>query len=670
MPPKTLPTTCMLDCPDACALAVTTDAGRALKIDALHRTGPNADFICRKVRGFARHVQDPRRVVWPQRRVGRKGEGRFERITWDEAIDTIARRFEDARARWGGEAILPYHYGGSNGLLSDGLLDALFFARIGASRLEKTLCAAPTTAAATAMYGKMPGVAFEDVAAAQCVIVWGGNPRGSNIHLMPYLKAARAQGAFVAVVDPVRTVGPTDCDLHVAVRPGTDLPLALALARCWNAWGVIDRAFLADHADDAEPLLAAAERWTLDRAAAATGVEAGTIERLAHEFASRSPAMIRCGWGPERNRNGTRSIAAILALPALLGKFGVRGGGYTMSNSGAVRFDREGVLGPLAWNTRSLNQSALGHLLTGDLDPAIRGLFVYNCNPAVTAPDQRSVLRGLAREDLFTVVFDQVATDTAAYADILLPATTFLEHWDVRVGYGRYAVGLARPVLPAAGEAKSNVEVFGMLARAMGLSDEPFGWTQEEAARRVLAHLAVPGTPALDPDRPDGRWTPTFDRERPVQFRSVFPATADGKIHLAPSLLGDEPYRFDDIDDERYPLRMISPATSRLVNSTLGQYALPVLYVELHPDDAAARGVEDGDPVRVYNELGDVVCRARVSAHVRPGVAVIPKGAWRMSSGNGLTSTALCPAHVDPLSGGACYNDARVEVRREDAARR
>jgi anaerobic selenocysteine-containing dehydrogenase len=510
----------------------------------------------------------------------------------------------------------------------------------------------------------MPGVAFEHFAHAQCIVVWSGNPRASNTHLMPHLKEARRRGAFVAIVDPVRTLGPTDSDLHLPVRPGTDLPLALALARCWREWGRLDMTFLAANADGVEAFFTQADTWPLERAARVTGVAAEAIERLAREFADRSPAVVRCGWGPERNRNGCQAIAAILALPALTGKFGVRGGGYTLSNSGAVSFDRDAVIGALPADTRSLNQSELGRILTEESEPPIRGLFVYNCNPAVTAPDQNAVLAGLARDDLFTVVSEQVLTDTAAYADIVLPATTFLEHWDVRVGYGRYAIGLARPVVHPSGEAKSNVDVFGMLGRAMGMADPVFGWTQEEAAHRVLAGLDVPGSPTLDPETPSGRWIPSFEGGGPVQFGTVAPRTADGKIHLAPPILGDRPYEYIEGGDGQFPLAMISPATSRLVNSTMGQYALPELYAEIHPQDAAARGISDGDRVRVFNDRGEVLCRGRVRDRVRPGVIVIPKGAWRASSANGRTSTALCPAHVEPVAGGACFNDARVEVER------
>jgi len=663
MADTTVRTTCPLDCPDACTLDVTVRDGDLVRIDGSPDHAVTAGYICSKVRGFARHVRHESRLLQPLRRIGPKGTGTFERIGWDEAIATVAERLARVVRERGGEAVLPYHYGGSNGVLSDSFLDHLFFARLGASRMEKTLCAAPATAVAVGMYGKMPGVAFEDYAEARCIVLWGGNPKVSNIHLMPFLKEAKRRGAFVAAVDPVRTLADSEADLHLPVRPGADLPLALAMIRWWEARGALDRAFLGEWTSGAETLLERAREWTLERAEVATGVPAADIERLATELAGRTPAVIRCGWGLERNRNGGQAIAAILAMPALLGTFGVRGGGYTLSNSGAVRFDRDAVLGPLDWRTRCLNQSELGKQLTDHLDPTVAALFVYNCNPAVSTPNQNRVLAGLAREDLFTVVFDQVMTDTARYADIVLPATSFLEHWDVRVAYGRYVVGLTRPAIPPAGEAKSNVEVFGLLGRAMGFTDQGFGWTQAEAAAKVLDALRTSDGEHLEPVDDGSTWRPAFDGGRPVQFSSVFPLTADRKAHLAPAALGPSPYRWEAVTDERHPLTLISPATSKTVNSTMGQYALPKLYVEIAPEDARARGIADGDEVLVYNDLGEVVCRARVTDRVRSGVVLIPKGAWRRSSPSNATATALCPDHVSAVGGGACYNDARVQIR-------
>src|SRR5213593_2086118 len=465
-------TTCPLDCPDTCSLEVTTAAGRIVSI--AEKDEKNGGFICGKVRRFSARVHGSARVLYPMRRAGAKGSGRFERISWPEAIDEIAGRLTRIRNRWGGEAILPYHYGGSNGMMTDGLVDSLFFARLGASRLARTLCAAHTTAIAAAMYGKMPGIAFEDYADARFILVWGANPRGSNIHLIPFLRQARRRGAFVAAVDPIRTLSSHEVDLHVPVYPGADLPVALAMIGFWKERGLLDGRFLAAHATHLEPLLEAAGRWSIERAASAARVEAAEIRRLALVYAESNPAALRVGWGLERNRNGGRAIAALLAMPALLGKFGVRGGGYTLSNSGAVRVDRTAVLGDVPWTTRELNMTELGRLLDPAFAPPVKALLVYNCNPAVTVPDQNAVLRGFEREDLFTVVHEQAMTDTALYADVLLPATTFLEHYDLRAGYGRYVLGGVRPALEPIGEARPNYELFAMLGRAFGFEDEAF----------------------------------------------------------------------------------------------------------------------------------------------------------------------------------------------------
>jgi len=660
MSDQTVQTICPLDCPDGCLLDVTVRDGRVVQIEGSHDNPVTAGFICSKVRGFARRLYGDIRLEHPLRRVGAKGDGAFEVIPWKEAVREICDQFGEIRDRWGGEAILPYHYGGSNGLVTDELLDHLFFARVGSSRLDKTLCAAPTTAVARGMYGKMPGVAFEDYVHARCIVVWGANPKASNIHLMPFLKEARARGAFVAVVDPVRNLTAAESDLHLPVRPGTDLPLALAIIRLWHEWDLLDRAFLAEHAVGLEPLMDRAGEWTLDRAASESGVPAEAIERLAHEFANRDPAVIRCGWGPERNRNGGQAIAAILAMPALLGKFGVRGGGYTLSNSGAASLDRDGLLGSLGWSTRLVNQTELGAVLTDGLDPPIKALFVYNCNPAVTVPDQESVLRGLARGDLFTVVFDQVMTDTARYADLILPATAFTEHVDVRAAFGNYVVGRVQPLVQAPGEAKSNTELFGLLGREMGFADEAFRWSDGDAGRKVVESLVMNGSPILDVE--STVWSYDFPGSTPVQFEHVFPRTGDGKVHLTPAALGDAPFVYLSDVASQYPLALVSPATTRTTNSTMGEYAIPELYVEMNPVDASNREIADDEQVRVFNELGEVVCRVRIRDRIRQGVVLIPKGSWQHASPNRRCATALCPATVSSVGGGACYNDARVEI--------
>jgi anaerobic selenocysteine-containing dehydrogenase len=508
-------------------------------------------------------------------------------------------------------------------------------------------------------------VAFEDYCHAQFILLWGANPKASNIHLVPFLRQAKKNGAFVAVVDPLRNFSSREVDLHLPVFPGADLPVALALIHLWKETGKLDREFLREHADGLAPLLEQAEAWPVERAAAEARVAPDAILTLAWAYAAASPAVLRCGWGLERNRNGGQAAAAILALPALLGKFGLRGGGYTMSNSGAAKLDLKKVFGEYSWQTRVLNMTQLGALLNGELEPPIKALYVYNCNPAATVPDQNAVLQGLAREDLFTVVHEQVMTDTAKYADVLLPAPTFLEQREIKKAYGSYVVGGVQPAIPACGEAKPNEEVFAALGRALGWHDQPFSWDTSTCMRKVAEALTLAGRPA-DAALFEAGESQRFDfpGPAPVQFQTVFPQTPDGKIQLTPAALGVEPFRYQPIGDEKFPLALVSSATSKMITSTLGEFNYPELRVTLNPQDAAARSIAEGNPVRVFNQLGEVVCRADLSDRLREGVVVIPKGAWRKSSRNGRTATVLCPATISEVGGGACYNDARVEVEK------
>jgi anaerobic selenocysteine-containing dehydrogenase len=344
-------TSCVLDCPDACSLEVTIEEGRVTKIGPGTGNDVTRNFICSKVGRFADRLYHPDRLLYPMRRLGKKdskGEARFERIDWDSALGTIAERFREIRDTEGGEAILPYNYGGSNGFLTDDLVDSAYFARLQASRLGKTICAAPTSEVAKGMYGKMAGVGFPDYPEAELILIWGANPRASNIHLVPLLQDAKERGAFIALVDPIRTLSADLIDLHLPVYPGADLPLALGMIHYWAETSRLDRAFLDGNAVELETLLAAASEWSLDRAAKEARVDRASVRLLADRYAEASPAILRCGWGLERNRNGGQAAAAILAMPMLLGKFGRRGGGYTLSNTGAGKLDASKL-----WDTSS-----------------------------------------------------------------------------------------------------------------------------------------------------------------------------------------------------------------------------------------------------------------------------------------------------------------------------
>ncbi len=660
-------TTCVMDCPDACSLTVDLDGDKVTRLDGHDDHPITAGFICSKVRNFTKRLYHPDRLLYPLARTGPKGSGSFERISWDEAIARIAARFSQILASHGGEAILPYYYGGSNGYLTHNFTDALFFARLGASRLDTTICAAPTGAAYQAVYGRMPGVAYEDFVHARFILIWGTNPKATSIHLIPFLKEAKKRGATIAVIDPVNHFSKNEIDLHLPILPGTDLVLALGLIDFWRRRGLLDQAFIDAHTVGAEGLLEAARHWPLERVAQTCRLPIGDIEKLAETYAAAEPALLRCGWGQERNFNGAHASAAILALPALIGKFGQRGGGFTMSNSRAFSFDNAGLLQMPPQPTRLLNMTLLVDLLAEVNDPPIRALFVYNNNPLATTPDQNGLIAQLSSEELFTVVSEQVFTDTALYADIVLPATTFLETHDVKRGYGAYVVGGTRQLVPPAGEARSNHETFSALARAIGFEDEAFGWSLDQAFDQIAAKVRTPQGEAIDVAKLQaGGVQGAFNDGNPIQFVTHMPLTASGKVELCPAVLGTEPYLFHAIEDADHPLTLISPASGKLITSTFGEFNLNKLEASLHPDEAASRGIADGDRVRVFNRIGEVHCHAAVTDKVRPGVLHLPKGAWRKSSLNGKTSTALIPAKIEPVAGGACFNDARVQISRLD----
>jgi len=656
-------TTCNMDCPDGCALEVSVTDGRIVSVGPA--VGAGTEFICGKVANFAKRVYHQERVMHPLRRSGPKGSGHFEVISWAEAIEAIGERLLAAREDFGGESIVPYHYGGSNGAITDGLLDDLFFARLGASRLAKTICAVPATEVAVGMYGKMPGVAFEDYEEAQCILIWGANPKGSNIHLVPFLRRAKGNGAFIASIDPRNNFGPGEIDLHLPVMPGQDLPVALAMINRWRQQEVFDWPFLREHSHGLEPLLESAAEWNLERAASTAGVRSSDIAYIADRLAESSPAVVRCGWGLERNRNGAQAIAAVLAIPAVLGKFGVRGGGYTLSNNGGARFDRDAVIGPLDWTTRELNMTQLGRQIdpasAAPLDTPVKVLFVYNANPVASTPDQVAIERGLARDDLFTVVHDQVLTDTARWADIVLPAATFLEGTDLRMSYGDYVAGGIRPVVEPVGESRTNMQVFSALARNLGMIDEAFEWSDAEILQRVVRETTLAGKQAGEAVAAGQREHYGFGGGNPIQFETVQPQTADGKVQLTPDQLGPDPFAWLEPANS-FPLAMVTAGDRRLINSTFGETSIDHLTIAVHPDDAARRGVATGSAVRVFNQLGEVHCRARVTDKVRSGVVWLPKGAWKRSSINGATSTALCPDDAQVVGDAACFNDARVDV--------
>ncbi len=658
---STVRTACPLDCPDACSLDVTVEHGRIQAIDGAEGDDNpvTRKFICAKVRRFGERVYSEERLLYPAVRKGPKGRATFERVTWSEAIDLVARRMTEIAQTRGAEAILPYYYGGSNGLLTQNTNDLELWRRFGTSRLATTVCAAPTGAANQALYGKMPGVTYQDYVHAKLIILWGVNPSASGIHLIPYLKEAQSAGATLVVIDPRRTSLAKKADLHLAPRPGTDLPLALALHRVLFEEGHANLAFLAAHTHGSERLREAAAPWTIEKAAAEAQVDAADLRRLADLYVQSSPALVRCGWGLERNRNGGSAAAAVLALPSVAGKFGIRGGGYSMSNSTAFGLKSSQWLDTPEPPTRLVNMNHLGRALTTYDNPPVDMLFVYNCNPLTTVPDQNRILAGLSREDLFTVVFEQVLTDTARYADVLLPATTFLEQYDIAKAYGPITLQLVRPVIEPSGEARTNAQVFSELAERLGIGSAE---DELDTLLRVTGRMDGPGRELME----RGYATPPHDGA-PVQFVDVFPLTPDRKVNLDPQAIAhDAPaglYGYQpDPATEAFPLVLISPASEKTISSTLGELRERAAMLHIHPADAAARGISQSDAIRVFNALGEMQCPAHLTADVRPGTVAFSKGVWRKNTYNGSTSNALVPDSLSDLGGGACFNDARVQV--------
>jgi len=441
--------------------------------------------------------------------------------------------------------------------------------------------------------------------------------------------------------------------------------VALAMHRFLFEQGLADQEFLDEHANGADQLRERASEWTIDHAASVAGLDAALLENVAEMYADISPAVIRCGWGLERNRNGGNAALAVLALPTVAGKFGVRGGGYSMSNTGAWTHSPEDWIGAPEPNTRLVNMNHLGRALLDYRDPPVQMLFVYNCNPAVTMPNQNKVLEGLARQDLFTVVFDQVMTDTAALADVVLPATTFLESYDIVTSYGLSTMQLAKPAIDAVGQARPNVEVFAELANRLGLA------ASGEHTTDVETLLAVTGTMPDEVGRDlMGAGIVTDPAGgAPIQFVDVSPRTPDGKVQLFPEALDHQTpsglYRYQEHPaTSEYPLNLISPATEKTINSSLGELRRGPASLHMHPDDAEPRGLSTGDTVRMFNPLGEVHSPLRLNPDMRRGTVGLPKGLWRMSTLNGSTANALVSDDLTDIGGGAVFNDVRVEVAR------
>jgi anaerobic selenocysteine-containing dehydrogenase len=664
---------CTLDCPDTCSLTVSVENERIVEVRGSRANPYTAGVICTKVaQSYPDFVHGAGRLRHPLRRAGAKGEGRFVPVSWDEALDIVYDRFTAVVAKHGPQAIVPLNYAGPHGMLAGGSMDLRFFHRLGASLLDRRpLCGGVRTEAWVGTFGPTPGMPPEQAVHARLIVAWGNNVTWSNLHLTPIIHRAQKAGAKLVVVDPRRTKVAAQADLHLAIRPGTDVVLAWAVAAELERRGALDRAFIESHVTGVEEYMASARAFGLDEAARVCGLPEEQIRQLTDWYQHISPAAISVGNGLERNQNGGSGIRAVFALPALAGKFGVLGGGLINGASFAFpktpgRLQRPDLVPA---GTRTLNIIDIGrHLTDPQCSPPIEALFIYNHNPLVVHPDQNRLRRGLAREDLFVVGADVVMTDSLAYADVVLPACSHFEHDDLYPAYGQHWLQRAEAVIPRQGEALANTEIFRRLAARFGFSDGPFMATDAELMDEALdsadARLGGVRPSALPTDR---AMAMTVNGQQAILFANVFPRTPSGKVELASTYL-EQKYgaRLPTWRSYRspFPLALISPASDKRITSTFGglrgSEATPPL--EMHPRDARDRHLRTGMRVKVWNDLGEVHLPLRISETVPPGVVSSLKGAWMRTSDNGQTVSALCPTHHADISEGACFNDTRVEV--------
>jgi anaerobic selenocysteine-containing dehydrogenase len=649
-------------------------------------------YLCQKVARYLERTYHPDRLKWPMKRTGPKGAGQFTRIGWDEAIDLIGQRFQEIAASPDGpQAILPYSYCGTMGKLQGSSLDRRFFHRLGASLLDRTICATAGAAGCDVTLGTRAVIDPETVAESRYIINWGSNTSVTNLHLWAIMHQARKAGARIVTIDPYRSKTSQRSDWWLPIRPGTDAALALGMMHILWRDGLQDEDYLSRYCQGADALRERALReYPPERVAAITGIPVPDIERLTHEYGTIRPSMIRLNYGLQRHAGGGMAVRTITCLPAIIGAWRDVGGGALLSTSklypfNATRLERPDLFPP---GTRTINMVQLAEALHGELGPPlVRALYVYNANPAAVCPDQARVLQGLKREDLFTVVHEQFPTDTVDYADIVLPATTQLEHFDLHGSYGHLYVQVSQPAIAPLAEAKSNNDVFRLLARRLGFEPALFG-SDEELAQEALEPGPSPtGFPSpnaltginLDRLRP-GRPVRLHLPERYAPFaKGGFP-TPSGKCELYSSQMAAQgldplPAYTPPAEDPqtqpelaaRFPLQMVCPPAPEFLNSSFVNVAAlrksagePT--VEIHPEDAAARGIRAGELVRVFNDRGTFQARALVGETVKKGVVVTLGVWWNKHTADGANCNCTTSTRLTDLGGGATFFDNLVEV--------
>ncbi len=667
---------CPHDCPDTCALRVTVQDGRVTRVAGDPDHPPTHGALCTKVSRYAERTYHPDRVLTPLKRVGKKGEGRFEPVGWDEALDDIATRLKSIAAR-NPQAVLPYSYAGTMGLVQGDGMAARFFHRLGASLLDRTICSMAGGDALVHTYGAKVGMHVEQFVHSRLILIWGSNPITSSVHFWTFAQQAKRAGARLICIDPRRTETAEKCHQHIALLPGTDGALALGLMQelVVNDW--LDHDYLQRHVDDWPALRERALQWPPDRAAAVCGISAEEVQELAREYGNTQPAAIRLNYGMQRVRGGGSAARLIAMLPCLVGAWRQASGGLLLSASGWFRhakrdawLQRPDLLGDR--KPRTINMSTIGDDLNRESSPTfgprIEAVVVYNSNPVAVAPDSAQVARGFAREDLFTVVLEHFLTDTADHADYVLPATTQLEHWDAHMAYGHTYAMLNTPAIAPLGQARSNAQIFRDLAVRMDCTDAAFADSDEAMARGAWVPEQV-NSENLDRQG----WSKLQVADAPFADGG-FP-TPDGKVRVHGNGLGvpDHVPNYESVQSApelaaRYPLAMISPPARHFLNSTFVNVdslraAEKEPRLELHPSDAAARGIRSGTQVRVFNERGEYLCKADVSERARPGVVNGLGIWWRKMGLNGTNVNQLTHQGLTDIGRAPVFYDCLVEVQ-------
>ncbi|HDR9239392.1 molybdopterin-containing oxidoreductase family protein [Burkholderia vietnamiensis] len=679
---------CPHDCPDTCAMRVTVENGKAIKVTGDPEHPPTQGVLCTKVSRYADRVHHPDRLTVPLKRIGAKGEGRFAPITWNEAFDEIGRRLGDIAAR-SPESILPYSYAGTMGLVQGEGIAQRFFHKIGASRLERTICAAAGAAGLRYTYGGNIGMHLEHFEESELILIWGANPIASSLHFWTRAQEAKRRGARLVAIDPYRSLTAEKCHQHIALKPGTDGAFALGMMHVLITENLLDHDYIANHTVGFEALKARALSYPPERVAQICGIDASELIELARRYGATRKASIRLNYGMQRVRGGGNAVRAIASLPGLTGAWRDRAGGLLLSSSEFAPIDHAALLRPdliPGWPhklPRIINMNAIGDALLhpGDdaFGPKVEAVIVYNSNPVAVAPDSSKVAAGFAREDLFTVVLEHFQTDTVDFADIVLPATTQLEHLDIHKSYGHTYVMANLPAIAPVGEARPNTEIFRGIARSMGLDEPALYHSDEEVAQAALRW----DDPTLDSDwntLKHAGWVKLKLADAP--FANGGFRTPSGKCEFHSARL--EQMGLDPVPDylpphesaeaspelaARYPLAMISPPARHFLNSTFvnveslrSTEGEP--HLDIHPADAESRGIGDGGMVRIFNDRGSMQAVARVTDRARAGLVVGLSIWWKKLSADGRNANEVTSQALTDLGNSATFYDCLVEVER------